>query len=109
MTIKSPIPESPYIVSILAPLLKANLTISCNPLVIKAAFVLSPSLSPSTIPPAIAIIFFKAPPISTPFWSVELYILNFGGTVKISRAYSEIPFSPPTTIAVGIPFAVSSA
>src|SRR5699024_1056788 len=42
VTIKSPIPERPAKVSLLAPILLPNLDISIIPLVISAAFVLSP-------------------------------------------------------------------
>ena len=69
VTIKSPIPVRPRKVSTLPPSLVPILTISAIPLVIRAAFVLSPYPNPSHTPAANAIIFFTAPPTSTPIKS----------------------------------------
>jgi len=71
VVMRSPTPESPKKVFGLAPSFTPNRTISYSPRVIKPDFVLSPNLSPSQTPAAIAITFFTAPPISTPttsFW-----------------------------------------
>ena len=47
------------------------------PLVIRAAFALSPKFRPSIIPAPIAIIFFKAPAIDAPCGSLLGYSLKF--------------------------------
>ena len=47
------------------------------PLVIKAAFALSPNLKPSIIPAPIAIIFLTAPAMDTPCGSLLGYSLRF--------------------------------
>ena len=47
------------------------------PLVIKAAFALSPNFKPSIIPAPIAIIFLTAPAMDTPCGSLLGYSLRF--------------------------------
>ena len=74
--IKSPIPESPVKVFASPPNASARRLISENPLVINADLALSPSFFPNTIPEAMAIIFFAAPPIWAPTTSWLWYILN---------------------------------
>ncbi len=69
VTIRSPIPESPKNVSFNPPSNIPNLTISAIPRQNRPAFVLSPKPNPSEIPQAMAIMFFKAPPNSTPIIS----------------------------------------
>ena len=66
MTIKSPTPAKPAKVSLSQPRDWPNLFNSLIPLVIKAAFVLSPKPNPSEIPQAKAMIFLKAPHNSEP-------------------------------------------
>ena len=67
---RSPAPDKPLNVSILAPTLRPNLEISANPLVIRAALALLPKPMPSDMPDAIAITFFRAPATETPTTSV---------------------------------------
>ena len=62
VSIKSPIPDNPKIVSFFALKKLANLTNSTKDLVIRALLAFSPKFNPSDIPAAIAYIFFKAPP-----------------------------------------------
>ena len=66
---RSPIPERPQNVSICPPMATPSLAISVIPLVIRAAFVLSPSPSPSQTPAASAMTFFIEPPSSIPIMS----------------------------------------
>ncbi len=73
VTIKSPIPVKPENVKGFAPILVPRRAISARPLVIKAAFALSPYPRPSEMPAPNAIIFFNAPPISTPITSELVY------------------------------------
>ena len=70
------IPESPENVSACAPMATPRRVISTSPLVISAAFVLSPQPRPSRIPQQRAITFLREPPSSTPIISSEVYTLN---------------------------------
>ena len=70
---RSPNPERPISVSDRAPSRTAKRTISAKPRVISAARALSPRPAPITIPAAIAITFFRAPPSSAPVTSVVRY------------------------------------
>ena len=72
VTIKSPRPLNPYKVSFCPPNATPNLDNSASPLVIKAANVLSPKPIPAATPAQNAMIFFKAPPNSTPFTSLDV-------------------------------------
>ena len=76
VTIKSPMPVSPAKVLTSAPILTPRRFISAMPLVIIAALALSPNPSPSDMPAPRAIMFFKAPPSSTPVTSVPVYTLR---------------------------------
>jgi hypothetical protein len=58
-------------VDFLPPNLTVSLDISDNPLVIKAAKVLSPKFNPLTIPEQKAIIFFNAPPHFCSFYIIR--------------------------------------
>ena len=60
------------------------------PLVIKAAFALSPNPKPSIIPAPIAIIFLTAPAMETPFGSLLGYNLRFElwNKLQIELAFS---------------------
>ncbi len=58
-------------VSGLAPFATANRVISAKPRVIRAAWALRPSFSPSTTPQAMARTFFTAPPASAPIMSSD--------------------------------------
>ncbi len=66
VTIKSPMPDKPQKVSNLPPIAVPSLAISVIPLVIRAAFVLSPYPNPSAIPAANATTFLSAAPNSIP-------------------------------------------
>ena len=72
VTIRSPSPLSPYKVSFCPPNSTPSLDNSANPLVINAANALSPNPIPAAIPAQNAIIFFKAPPNSTPLTSYDV-------------------------------------
>ena len=102
-------PVSPFNVSCFAPILIASLLISKIPRVIKAALVLSPYPSPSAIPAASAITFFKDPPSSIPRTSGLVYTRNTS-FIKISCTPSATDFflAPATTV-VGSPIPTSSA
>ena len=54
VSIKSPKPDKPKIVSFFAPIASPNLLISTNDLVINALFAFSPKFNPKVIPAAIA-------------------------------------------------------
>ena len=106
---RSPKPASPAIVSRRPPQAIAKRVISARPRVISAAIELCPSPSPSHTPAAIAIIFFSAPPSSTPTTSSFVYTRNRGSlnsrcTVSTSAASFEA-----IVIAVGSPRATSLA
>ena len=62
----SPIPARPKTVEKLPPAFLINSDVSDSPLVINAAFALSPNFNPSIIPAPIAIIFLTAPAIEAP-------------------------------------------
>ena len=66
----SPIPARPNAVWGLPPNFLINDDVSDIPLVIRAAFALSPRPRPWIIPAPIAIIFFTAPAIEAPFISL---------------------------------------
>ena len=76
VTIKSPTPVSPENVSGFPPMASPRRVSSAIPLVINAAFVLSPYPRPSTVPAANAITFFNAPPSSIPIISELVYTRN---------------------------------
>ena len=69
VAIKSPNPDKPDRVSGFAPTDIAKRVISFKPRVINAALALSPTFRPSHIPAPRAIMFFNAPPSSTPIIS----------------------------------------
>ncbi len=77
VSIKSPKPDNPVKVCLSAPNASPNLVISTIPRVKRAALALFPNPSPSDMPAARAIIFFSAPPNSTPLTSFKVYILKF--------------------------------
>ena len=92
-----------------APSSTPNLLISVNPLVINAANELSPKPNCAAIPAQNAIIFFNAPPNSTPFTSLEVYNLIIG-LLKASITFSLTTSSfEAITQAVGISKETSSA
>ena len=66
---RSPSPESPASVSARAPIATASRVISAKPRVISAARAEAPSPAPSTMPQAMAITFFSAPPSWAPMTS----------------------------------------
>ena len=109
VTIRSPIPVSPFNVSCFAPIVTASLFISNIPLVISAAFVLSPYPRPSAIPAASAITFFNEPPSSMPSTSGLVYTRKtlFMKISWIPSATTRF-FAPATTV-VGSPIPTSSA
>ena len=110
VTIRSPIPESPVNVSGLPPMATPKREISAIPLVIRAAFVLSPQPSPSAIPAASATTFFSAAPTSMPRISGLVYTRKYALFIKIFWIYSAVCFVfAPTTQVVGISFPTSSA
>ena len=109
VTIRSPIPESPANVFISAPIAQPSLDISAIPLVISAAFVLSPYPNPSATPAASAITFLRAPPIHIPRTSGLMYTRNTL-LINIFCRYSASDFlAVPITQVVGIPRPTSSA
>ena len=109
VTIRSPIPESPAKVSSLPPSFIPSLPISEIPLVIRAAFALSPSPKPSITPAARAITFLSEPPSSIPMISGLVYTLNLSD-IKASCIMQAISLDfAPTTAVVGIPRDTSSA
>ena len=75
---RSPRPLRPASVSRRPPAAQASRVISARPRVISAASALCPSPSPSTTPAAIAMMFFSAPPISTPTTSSLPYSRKYG-------------------------------
>src|SRR5712664_1212899 len=75
--IRSPRPANPAKVIGWAPSATPSRVISARPRVINAARVLNPRPSPSRIPAASAITFFKAPPSSTPITSVCEYTRKY--------------------------------
>ena len=70
VAIRSPMPANPEKVNLSAPRHEPSRDISDNPLVMIEALALSPRDRPSEIPVAIAVIFLREPPISTPIISV---------------------------------------
>jgi hypothetical protein len=66
---RSPRPQSPESVSAFAPMARPKRVSSAKPRVMSAARAPSPSLRPSATPPAMAMTFFTAPPISAPIKS----------------------------------------
>ena len=109
VTIRSPIPVSPENVSTAPPIFTPSLAISAIPLVMSAAFVLSPYPIPSAIPAARAMTFFKEPPSSIPSISGLVYTRNTS-LANICCRYSAVfsVFAPTTTV-VGSPLPTSSA
>ena len=86
-----------------------SLPISAIPLVISAALVLSPYPRPSHIPAPKAIIFFSAPPSSTPIKSGLVYTLR-DGLIKISWTFcAYFMSSQAATKVVGMYLETSSA
>ena len=70
VAMRSPIPAKPDRVIGCAPAASPKRDISANPRVMNAALVLSPYPRPSHMPAPIAIIFYSAPPSSTPVMSL---------------------------------------
>ena len=86
-----------------------SLVSSPNPLVTNAANVLSPNPIPLATPAQKAIMFLSAPPNSTPFTSLEVYIL-ISGHINVSCTISKISLSSEAiTNTVGIAIETSSA
>src|SRR5699024_5611985 len=102
VTIKSPIPDNPIKDNCFAPKLTPNLVISANPRVISAALALSPKFKPSEIPAPNAIIFFNAPPSSTPITSSLVYTLKFSLKNKcwVSSAFFILLLATVTVVEV---------
>jgi len=109
VTIRSPTPVRPANVRGSAPISTPSLSISARPLVISAAFALSPYPMPSDIPAPSAMIFLSEPPSSAPTTSSMVYILNLL-VLNSSCMYSaySLCFDPTVTV-VGRPFPTSSA
>ena len=107
--IKSPAPAKPDSVSGLAPLATPNLTISAKPLVTIAAREFSPKPLPFTIPQAIAITFFTAPPIWAPITSRDRYILKCFVVITSINNFPNVSSSVARVIAVGRSSATSIA
>ena len=95
--------------SCLPPIAIPSLVISANPLVINAAKLLSPKSISVAIPAQKAIMFFNAPPSSTPITSSDVYTLIFSFmNVSCTKLRTSSSFEA-ITIAVGIPTETSSA
>ena len=76
---------------------------------IKAANVLSPNPIPAATPLQNAIIFFNAPPNSTPLTSSDMYILMFSDINVFWIKFKTSWCLEATTKTVGIPIVTSSA
>jgi len=109
VTIRSPIPVSPEKVSGFPPITVPRRVISAIPLVISAAFVLSPQPRPSAVPAARAITFFKAPPSSIPSMSGLVYTRNTGLINRLCTYSAAALLWAPVTQVVGRPLLTSSA
>ena len=96
-------------VSPFPPSLTPRRAISTRPLVISAAFVLSPNPSPSLIPAASAITFLSAAPVSIPIVSLFVYSLKVSFINSSCIIFAVSISSLDTTQAVGIPLPTSSA
>ena len=70
---------------------------------------LSPKLIPAATPAQNAIIFFKAPPSSTPLTSYEVYTLNLSFDNKFCISFCKFSSFDATTKSVGIAIDTSSA
>ena len=86
-----------------------NLEISPSPLVTNAAKLLSPSPIPAATPAQNAIIFFNAPPNSTPFISSDVYTLIFSDINVFCISSNICSSCDAITNTVGIAIATSSA
>ena len=109
VTIRSPIPESPENVSGFPPIATPSLVISAIPLVIRAAFVLSPQPRPSLTPAARAMTFLSAPPSSIPKISGLVYTRKTDDINKFWMCSAVCLSFAPTTTVVGMPRLTSSA
>src|ERR1017187_4993261 len=86
-----------------------SLVISASPRVISAATVLYPKSIPNRTPAAMATMFFKAPPSSTPMTSSLVYTRKLGSlNSRCTRAASSLS-DEAMVMAVGSPFATSLA
>ena len=106
---RSPIPERPKKVVICAPKCTPKRVISTSPRVMRAARLLSPRPMPSSTPQASAMIFFSAPPYSTPLISSLRYTRKTGLMKRSCTTCTASGTSDAATVAHGSPRPTSSA
>ena len=106
---RSPRPLRPDSVSRWPPAAHASRVTSARPRVMSAASALCPSPSPSTTPAAIAMMFFSAPPISTPATSSLPYRRKYGPRNSACTSSVAARFDDAASTAVGSCCATSDA
>ena len=106
---KSPIPERPASVLFFAFIDFATVVISAKLLEMIEATALSPYFFPTTIPLAMAYIFFSAPAICDPIMSLDKYGLKVGDLIRVAIFFDTSSCFDATAVAAGNPFAISAA